>query len=646
MILINILLPLITGLVLIFLKRIKLYWLSLIITILCLISSVLLLFSKNEIVINWVNILNLNIILSNDIVSSINVLLSTFFTFVVILFSKNVSQNVKENIYFSFIFLILSFTNILFLSKNLIVILISWEILGILVYFMIRFTTKTDEYLTATKTLITLGITDFCLFTGMILLMVYTKKYTIGSFNIEPNNYPLMYTLLIIGTLGKVGSIPLHNWIPDTSEKLPSSLSGYLIAAIDKIVGFYLLVRILKDIFIFKQNTFLMLIGALTIIIAVFMAINQHNLKKLLSYHSVSQVGYIILGISTGTTLGLIGGIFHMVNNTIYKTLLFLSSDIVEKTTGNVDLSSPKGLARILPYTFVFTLIAALSISGIPPFNGFFSKWIIYQAIVEKIFSTKSIVSILTLIIAMFGSALTLASFIKVIHSIFLSESKQSNNLQKEKFYSIFSMGILAILCLIFGIFTYEIPIEKLVKPMLNIKEFSLIGDWNSKVGFYILFVGFILGFIIYMSFVNKPRKVKNYLLGEEQKLENSNIPATDFYLTIVETYPFSVIYHFAEQKLLDFYNWFYGIISLLALITKKIVDLEVFDIYIFGKKVVFKTGEKLSILHNGNLHFYLSFVFTGILILLLIFIIKKYGIHNITTYSFNDNCCISSVRD
>ncbi len=628
MIIINILLPLAVGLIFIFYKKIKYYSFSVITSTLCLINSILLFFSKYEkyeIKIRWVDLLNLDIVLSNTIISSINIFLASFFTFIIVVFSGKVLENVKNNTYFSFIFFILSFTNLLFLSRNLILVLICWGILGIIVYFMIRFTTQKDEFTTATKTITILGITDFCLFVGIIMFIISIKNYEIKNLALNPENYSIIYTLLIVGTLGKIGIIPFHNWIPDTSEKLPSSINAYLIAAIDKIVGFYLLLIIVKDIFVFKQNILLMTLGSFTVIVGVFMALQQHNLKKLLSYHSISQVGYIIVSIFTGTTLGLIGAIFHMINNTIYKTLLFLSSDMIEKTTKNTELSQPKGLVKFLPYSFVFTFVAALSISGIPPFNGFFSKWIIYQSVIDILINTKSLLIVFVLISLIFGSALTLASFVKVIYSLFLSKSQQSEILQNnkyEKFYSIFPMSILTLLCLIFGILSYEIPISKIIKPMLNIKDISSIGLWNAKIAFYLLVVGFIFGSIIYLITVNKPRKVKNYLLAEDEKLKDSVIPATDFYLTIKETYPFSVIYHFAEQKLLDFYNWFLGIISLLSIIIKKIVELEIFDMYIFGKKVVFYFAEKLSKLHNGNLHFYLSFVFIGILIIFLIFIL------------------------
>ncbi|MEN3013706.1 MAG: proton-conducting transporter membrane subunit [Endomicrobiia bacterium] len=619
--LLTILLPLTLGVLNLFFKKTKNYWISVVGSFLCLVSAFYLLFSKYEIVLPWVK--QFDIALSNDLTSTINVILCCFFTFIIVIFSKELVSYGKENTYFSFIFLILSFSNLLIFSKNLLIILISWEILGLIIYLMIRFVTQEDNYKVATKSLVTIAITDFCLFVGIILLIVKTGRYILTeSFNLDVTNNSLIFTLLIIAALGKLGSVPFHNWIPEASCSLPANVSAYVVGAIDKIIGIYWFVRVTKDIFVLKTHLFLMFLGALTILIAVFMALHQHNLKKLLSYHAISQVGYMIVGISTGTTIGMIAGVFHMINNIIYKTLLFLSADMVEKNAEDVELSKPKNLSKVLPYTFLFTLIAAVSIAGIPPFNGFVSKWMIYQSLILSIGSTKSVVVMFVLISAIFGSALTLASFVKVLHSLFLSGTQKNEISPRkiEKFNCILSMGMLSILCVIFGVFAYEVPIS-LVSKMVNIYSFKLSGEWNAKVAFYLLITGLIIGSLIYMLFVDKPRKVKVYMLGEENKLNNTTIPATDFYLTIVETYPFYILYNFAQQRLLDFYNWFYGILSLLASLVKTVIQLEFLDVYLLGKKLIFKTGDFLSKLHNGNLHSYISWVFLGILILIILFI-------------------------
>ena len=169
------------------------------------------------------------------------------------------------------------------------------------------------------------------------------------------------------------------------------------------------------------MNTFLMAIGSLTIVCAVMMALVQHDLKRLLGYHAVSQVGYMVLGIGTGNPIGIAGGIFHMLNHAIYKSCLFLSAGAVEKKTGTTDLDKLGGLSKTMPVVYVAFLIASLAISGVPPLNGFASKWMIYQGIIET-GRQGSHLWILWLMAAMFGSALTLASFMKLVHAVFLGQ--------------------------------------------------------------------------------------------------------------------------------------------------------------------------------------------------------------------------------
>ncbi len=625
LLLLLLLIPVIFGLLVLLVSKFR-YFLSLLAAVIVFILSVFLTLGKinSEYILFWISNYNINVVLSTDKLSFISVLLISFFCLIVLLYSRKSVNYINEKIYFSLILFILGFSNLLLLSKNLIVLLISSELLAILVYVLIRFATKKDEYQLATKAIYITLFSDFCLFLGIIMLYTITGNFELRVFSLDSKRYSLVFTFLTIGALGKIAAVPFHNWIPDIAEKLPGNILGYLVGSLDKILGMYLLVRIVKDIFIFTYHSVLMLIGVITILVAVFMALVQHNLKKLLSYHAISQVGYMILGVATGNVFGIFGGVFHMINNAIYKTLLFLSSDIVEQATADTELSKPKGLINYLPITFIFTIVASLSISGIPPFNGFFSKWLIYQGIIE-IATKKNIIAVICVIGAMFGSALTLASFIKVLYSVFLSKSLKelSQEIKENKFLiNLMPLLILATLCLVFGIWAYEIAINFIVGPMLNLRLKETLGMWTSGTATLLILIGLVLGWLLYIVLSIKSRKVPTYLLGEEQKIRDSYLPATDFYLSIIETYPFSVIYTFAEQKLLDFYNLAVGIINMISNIIKWLLSIEIFDIYKIGKRLVFSFGQSLSKLHNGNLHFYLSWIFLGILILGLIYLL------------------------
>ena len=127
-----------------------------------------------------------------------------------------------------------------------------------------------------------------------------------------------------------------------------------------------------------------MIVGAVTILFAVMMALVQKDYKRLLSYHAISQVGYMILGIGTAVPAGIIGGLFHMMNHAMYKSACSSPAGSVEKQAGTTDLSKLGGLVRRMPVTSICFIVAAASISGVPPFNGFFSKELVYDGALER----------------------------------------------------------------------------------------------------------------------------------------------------------------------------------------------------------------------------------------------------------------------
>ena len=233
---------------------------------------------------------------------------------------------------------------------------------------------------------------------------------------------------MLTGSFTKAGAFPFHTWVPDYAKYAPASSSAYLPASLDKLLGIYFLARITTGMFIMNEWLTLLLLsaGVISIITAVMMALVQHNYKRLLGFHAVSQVGYMILGFGLGSMIGVAAGLFHMINNALYKSGLFLSAGCVEYRTGKEDIDDLGGLSKAMPLTFIATLIFAMSISGVPPFNGFASKWMIYQGIIE--FGSGTGIAnklwVVWLGLAVLGSALTLASFIKLIGGIFLGRRK------------------------------------------------------------------------------------------------------------------------------------------------------------------------------------------------------------------------------
>ena len=199
--------------------------------------------------------------------------------------------------------------------------------------------------------------------------------------------------------------------------------------------------------------------------VCVTMALTQHDFKRLLAFHSISQIGYVLTAAGLCTALGISAGLYHAMNHTIFKGLLFLSAGAGMHAAGTGDLDKLGGLSKRMPHTTVLFLIGAFSISGIPPFNGFASKWMIYQATYMKAVESGNIGFLLVTIIALVTSVLTLASFVKVSQSVFFGRlPKELENVQEVPFGMRFAMGIFAVLCVLTGLFP-ELVTKYLTEP-------------------------------------------------------------------------------------------------------------------------------------------------------------------------------------
>ncbi len=191
---------------------------------------------------------------------------------------------------------------------------------------------------------------------GIAILWATAGTMTMTEIHVKPEGLAAAsFVLMMIGAIGKAGAMPFHTWIPDAAIDAPVSVMAFIPASLEKLLGIYFLARITLDFFPLEKNStlaiVLMAIGALTIVLAVFMALIQKDFKRLLSYHAVSQVGYMILGIGTAVPIGIAGGIFHMINHAMYKAGLFLSSGSVEHRAGTTELKKLGGLRREMPLT-------------------------------------------------------------------------------------------------------------------------------------------------------------------------------------------------------------------------------------------------------------------------------------------------------
>ena len=520
------------------------------------------------------------------------------FSLLIILYSFGFMRGRKGLFrYYSYIILTLVASLGAVFSNNLILFMVFWGFLGLLLYLLIGFGQKEHTPSTAKKTFIIVGGADALMLLGLAFVWRIAGTLQMDKINIALNTKAAVWAYLCFaaGAFAKAGAMPLHTWIPDTAEDAPTPVTAYLPASLDKLLGIYFLARISLDMFQMNtaMNTVLMAVGSFTIVAAVMMALIQHDLKRLLGYHAVSQVGYMVLGIGTGNPVGIAGGLFHMLNHAIYKSCLFLSGGAVERRTGTTDLKKLGGFAKIMPVTFITFLIAAFAISGVPPFNGFASKWMVYQGVIESGRQGGGL-WVIWLIAAIFGSALTLASFMKAVHAVFLGQASSETGKKETSPAMWIPPVFLAALCVIFGVFAYRIPLKLFIFPSLS-QEVVFSGIWNANLATALLLAGIIVGIVIYLlGRVAETRETEVFVGGEVLKEHpDMRVSGTGFYNTIQDIGVLRSIYRLAKGK--------------------------AFDLYEVGRKITFAFTRVLRYIHNGVLPTYLAWCLLGMGILFYI---------------------------
>jgi formate hydrogenlyase subunit 3/multisubunit Na+/H+ antiporter MnhD subunit len=534
-----------------------------------------------------------------DNLSKLIVLFISLFTVLILVYSLVYIKAGKVGNFYPWFLITLGCSYGAVLSDNLLLFLVFWGVLGMSLYKLIPGYDE-ESSAAAKKTLILIGASDSIMILGIAILWKITGSLSMGGISVPTTNALsiVAFLALLTGSFTKAGAFPFHTWVPDYAKSAPASSSAYLPASLDKLLGIYFLARITNSIFILNEWLTLLLlsIGVISIITAVMMALVQHNYKRLLGFHAVSQVGYMILGFGLGSMIGVAAGLFHMINNALYKSGLFLSAGCVEYRTGKENIDDLGGLSKAMPVTFFASLVFAMSISGVPPFNGFASKWMIYQGIID--FGNGSGIAnklwVLWLGLAVVGSALTLASFVKLIGGIFLSRRKpEFEKVREVPVMMWIPLIILSVLCLFFGVFATNFVVPKLFMPVSGAFQFT--GFWNSSFVSLLVLISIILGIILYLAFTLKKFRTEDSFIGGEKIQDQTSYSTPEFYKTIGEFRFFSWIYRKAEQR------WF--------------------DIYDLSKQFVLWLSHQFSEAHSGVLTDYIIWTCAGLIVMLLIMI-------------------------
>ncbi|MBP7216716.1 MAG: NADH/ubiquinone/plastoquinone (complex I) [Candidatus Omnitrophica bacterium] len=372
--------------------------------------------------------------------------------------------------YYTLFCLLLAGLNGVVISGDLFNLFVFLEITSIASYALVAFGTEAEELEAAFKYLVLGSIASSMILLGIGVLLGHVSTLNMADISralsvSEARNLLLFCLALFIMGFGlKIALVPFHAWLPDAHPAAPAPISAMLSGVVIKTIGVYALCRVLFNIIGITPvvSSILVWLGIISMAIGVLLAIGQWDFKRLLAYHSVSQIGYIIFGIGLGTPLGIAGGLFHLFNHSLFKSLLFLNSGAVEYATGTRKLDQLGGISSAMPVTSVTSLIASFSIAGVPPLCGFWSKLLIIIAAFQANHFIGAIVCIITAIV-------TLASFLKVQKYVFLRlVNVACPSIQEVPLSMRLAMIVLAIACVGVGLL-YAPFLKIIIEPAANV---------------------------------------------------------------------------------------------------------------------------------------------------------------------------------
>lgn len=392
--------------------------------------------------------------------------------------------------YLSLFLLMVAGMNGFVLSGDIFNMFVFLEIASIASYALVAFGCEQLELEAAFKYMVLGSIGAAFVLLGIGLLYGNTGTLNLGQLSTvirtTGGNYGLTFALalFVAGFALKGALVPFHAWLPDAHQSAPAPVSAMLSGVLIKSLGIYALARLAFNIFgiSLMVGWILLILGVLSMVVGVFMAVGQWDFKRLLAYHSISQMGYVVMGLGLGAlilaqggdktvaALAILGGLFHLLNHSVFKSLLFLTSGSVEMATGTRQLKELGGLVQPMPFTRATCTVASAAIAGIPPFSGFWSKLLLVVAAVQAEYYWLAGVTVLV-------SLVTLISFLKVQRYIFLGElPRRLVDIKENTGTMLVAMVSLAVLCTVMGCL-YLVP--ELREGILTPAVSTLIGGFD-----------------------------------------------------------------------------------------------------------------------------------------------------------------------
>jgi hydrogenase-4 component B len=537
--------------------------------------------------------------------------------------------------------------------------LILWELMSLLSYFLV--VTEHEKADVRYAGFFYLIMTHVG--TAFIILAFLIFFQEAGSFSFEAFRHPeqplpegmrtLAFLMALIGFGTKAGIVPLHVWLPYAHPAAPSHISALMSGVMIK-TAIYALIRVYFDFlggqFPWWWGFLVLVVGAVSALLGVMYALMEHDLKSLLAFHSVENIGIILLGIGAGmifqtyelkefAAMGLLAGLYHTINHAMFKALLFLGAGSLLYATHTRNMEEYGGLLRRMPWTGLFFLIGAVSIAALPPTNGFVSEWLVFQSLflsfhIPSIF-LKLMLPLAAAMLALTG-VLALACFAKAfgISFLALARSPHARHAKEVPITMRAAMGTLAAVCVLLGLLPMVVVpmLDRVVSPFAGVSiegkvlavdgwalapmnvEFSSISPAALAL---LLIVLAALGALLAVAFGGRMKQRYHKTWGCGMNLSpRMEYTATGFVQPIKQV--FGMIYQPTvklETELLEESRYF-------AKRRRFEFHIEpVFQKYLYDPVVVFfsAAANRLRVIQAGSLHLYLTYIFVTLIVLLLI---------------------------
>ncbi|MCD6533847.1 MAG: hydrogenase [Deltaproteobacteria bacterium] len=557
-----------------------------------------------------------------------------------LLYSFNYLENREKKIrvgvnYFFFAVLVASMALVV-MATNMITFILAWEVMSLSSFFLViyDYQVKANRQAGYLYFIFAQGGAMF-IFAAFALVYSHSASFDFAGFAaIDDFTKLIAFLLILIGCGSKAGILPLHIWLPYAHPAAPSHVSAVMSGVMIKIgiygiVRFYLLLA--PTAVIFGQIT--IALGILSGILGVVYALGQHDIKRLLAYHSVENIGIILLGLGVGmlgaasgnktmAAFGFAGGLLHVLNHSLFKSLLFMGAGAVIQQTGTAMIDRLGGLLKKMPLTGKCFLVGSISISGLPPFNGFISEFLIYYGAfyglslsgVSFIFSALVIISL-----AIIGG-LAATCFSKVVGIVFLGEPRDVSVPSASEAGSsmVLAQVVLAVTCFVIGVWP-----DYLVRAAFHAsRAIPVIADFEvtrvmpimvnvSRTAALFLFLLVVVTVVRKLFYVAKDSsQAGTWGCGFTQPTVRMQYTGTSYADSVLDFFrPFVKI----QKKYAGINNIFPEGVS---------YDTHTEDIFASGlnrfiARPITSLLERLHWIQHGNIHLYIGYIVLTIMVLL-----------------------------